>query len=339
MKQTLKAGKPGGVIVEAADVEYCDGSGVALLFELGLHGRAQGFGVEIRGLRDEFEQLLGMFDPADFSEPATSSDASMDVSEEVGTAAVNVWAGAREMVTFVGELSAALARAAVMPWRVRWKDAFLAAEFAGANAVGIVLLIGALFGLILAFSSAMPLTQFGAEVYVADLVALALLRVLGPFITAILVAGRSGSAFAAELGTMKINDEIDALTTMGLDPVRFLVVPRVLASIVVLPLLTIMTNLAGLVGSAVVILSLDFPLVTYVDHVRAAVGPADVLTGLFKAVVYGGLVGGVSCLRGLQTKTGASAVGLSTTRAVVSSIVLLVAAEGVFSVLFYYLDL
>ena len=173
----------------------------------------------------------------------------------------------------------------------------------------------------------------------SDLVAIALVRVLGPFVTAIILAGRTGSAFAAELGTMKINNEIDALSTMGLDPVRFLVVPRVLAATFVAPLLAILTNLSGLIGSAFVIRSLGYPLVTYIEHVQSVIDSGDVLVGLFKALVFGALVGGVSCLRGLQTKSGPSAVGISTTRAVVSSIVLLVMAEGVFSVLFYYLDI
>jgi phospholipid/cholesterol/gamma-HCH transport system permease protein len=184
-----------------------------------------------------------------------------------------------------------------------------------------------------------PMHQFGAEIYVADLVALSMLRELGPLMTAIILAGRSGSAFAAELGTMKVNEEINALTTMGLDPVRFLVVTRVLAAVMMMPLLTVFSNLMGLVGGAVVFLSFDFPLVTYVQQVRGAVDLGDLLGGLAKAFVFGILVAAIGCLRGLQTKTGASAVGLSTTRAVVSGIVLIVLADGVFSVVFYYLGI
>jgi phospholipid/cholesterol/gamma-HCH transport system permease protein len=215
----------------------------------------------------------------------------------------------------------------------------LAAENAGVNALPIVALISFLIGLIMAFQSAIPMSQFGAEIYVADLVALSMLRELGPLMTAIILAGRSGSAFAAELGTMKVNEEIDALTTMGLDPVRFLVVTRVIAAVVMMPLLTLFSNLMGLAGGAIVFLSFDFPLVTYVQEVLSAVKMGDLLSGLAKAFVFGILVAGIGCLRGLQTRTGASAVGLSTTRAVVSGIVLIVLADGVFSVVFYYLGI
>jgi phospholipid/cholesterol/gamma-HCH transport system permease protein len=214
-----------------------------------------------------------------------------------------------------------------------------AIELAGFQALGIVSLLGFLFGLIMAFSSAMPLRQFGVEVYVSDLVAIALVRVLGPFITAILVTGRTGSAYAAEIGTMKINDEINALKVMNLNPVAFLAIPRILATIIVTPLLTVFANLFGLIGSGLVITSLGYTSTTYLSHVQSILTPTDVLVGLFKALVYGGLIGQIGCLRGLQTKVGAGAVGLSTTRAVVSAIVLLVLTEGLFSVLLNYLDI
>lgn len=335
----LEQRPPGRIVVEAAGIDYCDGSGLGLLFQLRLRGRKEGFEVEVRGLRPELQQSLDVFDEAAFAEFEGGGRKPLHIAEEVGHVTVGMLDDIRAQVAFAGEASAAFLHAALHPLRVRWKDALLAAEMAGANAVGIISLIGLLFGLILAFSSAMPLKQFGAEVYVSDLVAISLVRVLGPFITAIILAGRTGSAFAAELGTMKINNEIDALSTMGFDPVRFLVVPRVLAVTFVAPLLAILTNLSGLIGSAFVIRSLGYPLVTYIDHVQSVIDSGDVLVGLFKALVFGALVGGVSCLRGLQTKTGPSAVGISTTRAVVSSIVLLVAAEGVFSVLLYYLDI
>jgi len=250
---------------------------------------------------------------------------------------MSLWHDLRVLVSFVGELAAALGVALRNPRRIRWRDALLVAENAGVNATPIVALISFLIGLIMAFQSAVPMRQFGAEIYVADLVALSMLRELGPLMTAIILAGRSGSAFAAELGTMKVNEEINALTTMGLDPVRFLVVTRVLAAVVMTPLLTLFANLMGLVGGAVVFLSLDFPLVTYGQQVVGAVHLGDLVGGLMKSLVFGVLVAGIGCLRGLQTATGASAVGLSTTRAVVSGIVLIVLADGLFSVIFYQL--
>jgi len=162
---------------------------------------------------------------------------------------------------------------------------------------------------------------------------------MGPLITAIILAGRSGSAFAAELGTMKVREEIDALTTMGLEPVRFLVVPRVLAAVTMTPLLAMFANLFGLIGGAVVMRSLGFSLVTYVNQILSAVTVGDLLGGLFKSLVYGIVVAGIGCLRGLQTTTGASAVGQSTTSAVVSGIVLIAIVDGGFAVVFYALGL
>jgi phospholipid/cholesterol/gamma-HCH transport system permease protein len=194
-------------------------------------------------------------------------------------------------------------------------------------------------GLIMAFQAAIPLGQFGAQVFVANLIGLAVLRELGPLMTAIVLAGRSGSAFAAELGTMKIREELDALRTMGLEPVRFLVVPRVLAAVFMTPLLTVFANLVGVMGGSVVLLSLGFPLITFFNQVQSAVTYTDLIGGLVKSFAFGILVGAIGCLRGLQTTTGPTAVGESTTRAVVSGIVLIVVADGIFSVVYYYLGI
>jgi phospholipid/cholesterol/gamma-HCH transport system permease protein len=181
--------------------------------------------------------------------------------------------------------------------------------------------------------------MFGVEIYVADLAALSLLRVMGPLMSAIIFAARSGSAFAAEIGTMKVNEELDALSTMGIDPVRFLAVGRVLAGMAVTPLLAVFASLFGLIGAGAVMLGLGFPLITYFNQVVSAVDVVDFIGGLFKAAVFGLLVAAVGCLRGLQTKSGPSAVGDSATRAVVSGIVLIILAEGVFAVVFYCLDI
>jgi phospholipid/cholesterol/gamma-HCH transport system permease protein len=183
------------------------------------------------------------------------------------------------------------------------------------------------------------MAQFGAGIYVSNLVSISLLRELGPLITAIILAGRSGSAFAAELGTMKVNDEINALLIMGFNPVRFLAVPRVLAAMIVMPLLTVFANLFGLIGAGIVVCGMGYPLVTYYNRVLSSVHVNDFVGGLFKAVVFGMLVAGIGCLRGLQTGSGAQAVGDSTTRSVVSGIVLIVVTDGLFAVLFYHLGI
>jgi phospholipid/cholesterol/gamma-HCH transport system permease protein len=335
----LGSAKPQSLVVHAEGVDYCDGSGMGLLFGILLHGRSQGFAVEIRGLKPEFEAALTRFKLDDFDGSKVPPRRHSSLPEDVGRVAVHLLHDAHSQIVFIGALCSALFHGVLRPWRLRWRELMLVVERAGTDAVGLCSLIGFLFGLILAFSSAIPLQQFGAEIYVADLVALGMVRVLGAFITAVLLAGRSGSAFAAELGTMKINSELDALTTMGLNPISFLVIPRVLAAILVMPLLTLLTNFAALVGTGVMLLSLGYPLVTYVDHATSAINLTDLGLGQGKAMVFGGLVAGVSCLRGLETTTGADAVGTSTTRAVVSSIVLIVVAEGMFAVLFYALGL
>ncbi|MBE0535508.1 MAG: ABC transporter permease [Phycisphaerae bacterium] len=338
--EVLRSAAPKRVSVLADEIAYCDGSGVGLLFWLRLRGRRDGFSVEFKGLREDLAARLEMFDVEAFAAAGQGRRNHFSLPDKVGHYIWGFLEDVGEHLAFVGELFTATVKCLVRPGQLRWKDVFLTAERAGANAVGIVALLGFLFGLIMAFSSAMPLRRFGADVYVADLAAIALVRVIGPFITAVILAGRSGSAYAAELGTMKINDEIDALTTMGLEPVRFLVVPKVLATMLVTPLLTVIANLFGLIGSGIVILSIGFPLVTYISHVKSAVDVDVLLIGVvLKGIVFGGLVAGAGCLRGLQTQTGASAVGISTTRAVVSGIILVVMAEGLFAVLLHFLGI
>lgn len=326
------------LVLDASGIDYCDGSGIALLVHLRGQVAKNGGDFEIRNLRPEFQQLLDAWDPGDarLAERAPEGGVSNAV-EETGRLAVELVRDVYLLIGFAGELSVALVHAAGRPRTVRWRDVLQNAEAVGVNGLPIVALIAFIMGLIMAFQAAIPLRQFGADIFVANLVALATLRELGPLMTAVLLAGRSGSAFAAELGTMKVREEIDALKTMGLDPVRFLVVTRVIAAVLMTPLLTVFADLLGLVGGSVVVVSLGFPLVTFFRQVQAAVGYGDFIGGLVKSFVFGILVAAIGCLRGLQTETGPSAVGVSTTRAVVSGIILIVIADGIFSVVYYYL--
>ena len=323
----------------ASEVSYCDGAGVALIVKLQQYQARTGGDVTIHGLQEKFRRLLDIYGQISLDPPPGRRREPLSVVEQVGRAALGVWQDIQTLLTFVGELTVTLLRAARHPRLVRWPDAWLIAERVGVDALPIIALIGFLLGLILAFQSAIPMRRFGAEIFVANLIGVSMLREMGPLITAIILAGRSGSAFAAELGTMKVREEIDALTTMGLEPVRFLVVPRVLAAVTMTPLLAMFANLFGLIGGAVVMLSLGFPLVTYVNQILSAVTVGDLLGGLFKSLVYGIVVAGIGCLRGLQTTTGASAVGQSTTSAVVSGIVLIAIVDGIFAVVFYALGL
>ena len=325
------------VVVDASGIDYCDGAGVALLVHLRNLQTKAGGTFQLDGLRPEFSSLFEDSVPESLEESASERHRPRGFAVEIGEATVEVWLDIQVLVSFVGELSVALAYAAVRPRSVRWRDALGVAEAVGVNALPIVALIAFLMGLIMAFQAAVPLRQFGAELFIANLVGLSMLRELGPLMTAIVVAGRSGSAFAAELGTMKVREEIDALRTMGLDPVRFLIVPRVVAAVCMTPLLTIFADLVGLMGGSVVMLSLGFPLITFFHQVQYAVSYGSLIGGLIKAFVFGILVAGIGCLRGLQAKTGATAVGESTTSAVVSGIILIAITDGIFSVIYYYL--
>jgi phospholipid/cholesterol/gamma-HCH transport system permease protein len=335
----LEQSTPIRVVLDASEVSYCDGAGVAFLVTLQQYQARTGGEVTIHGLREEFRRLLDIYGQISLAPPPGRRRERLSVVEQVGHAALGLWQDVQTLLTFVGELAVALLRAARLPRLVRWADAWLIAERVGVDALPIIALIGFLLGLILAFQSAIPMRRFGAEIFVANLIGVSMLREMGPLITAIILAGRSGSAFAAELGTMKIREEIDALTTMGLEPVRFLVVPRILAAVTMTPLLAMFANLFGLIGGAVVMRSLGFPLVTYVNQILSAVTVGDLLGGLFKSLVYGIVVAGIGCLRGLQTTTGASAVGQAATRAVVSGIVLIAIVDGGFAVVFYALGL
>ena len=325
------------VIIDAAGVDYCDGAGAALLVELLRHPRSPP--VEVRNLRAPYDALLRLFDPKILEHDLDPEAPRQRVIEEVGRAAAGVWRDTKQQIAFVGETSAALAYAFTHPHTIRWKDVWRISERVGADALPIVALISFLLGMILAFQSAVPMRRFGAEIFVADLIGLAMLRELGPLMTAILLAGRSGAAFAAEIGTMRVNQEVDALTTMGLDPVRFLVTPRIIAALLMTPLLTLFSNVLGLAGGAVTMQTFGIPFLAFFREADAAVNLTDFLAGFVKSFVFAILVAGIGCLRGLQTQAGASAVGEAATRAVVSGIILLVIVDGLFALAFYLLDI
>jgi len=328
-------GKP--VVVDAAGVLYCDGAGVALFVDLLRHPRDGK--VEVANLAPTYDTLLKQFDPQVLAHDLDPPPKRGPAIEEIGREAFGIWRDVKIQVGFIGETAAALAHAVRHPASVRWKDVWHICERVGVDALPIVALISFLLGMILAFQSAVPMKRFGAEIFVADLIGLAMLRELGPLMTAILLAGRSGAAFAAEIGTMRVNQEVDALTTMGLDPVRFLVTPRIIAAVLMTPLLTIFSGLVGLIGGAVTMQSFSIPFGTFLKEVDSAVNLTDFLAGFVKSFVFATLVAGIGCLRGLQTGAGASAVGESATRAVVSGIILLVVVDGLFAVAYYLLDI
>jgi len=291
-------------------------------------------GAEISGLQPEIARLLETFGEAD-QKTSEKKPAPESTLQAIGKAGADVVRDIYEQISFLGQVAGLFLSIARRPFQLRWQDVWITFERAGVQALIVVGLISFLTGLIMAFQAAPPLRQFGVDIFVVNLVALAMLRELGPIMTAIVLAGRSGSAFAAEIGTMKVNEEINALTTMGLDPVRFLVAPRLLAGILVTPLLTIYSDLLGVGGGLFVMLGRGYPWVTIWRQLTGAVGVNDVMAGIIKAFVFGGLVAGIGCLRGLQTQFGASAVGISTTRSVVTSIFLIVVVDAIFAAIYF----
>jgi len=239
----------------------------------------------------------------------------------------------------VGAATAGVVANLAQPKRMRWGEVWRVFEQAGVNALPIISLISLLIGLIIAFEAAGPFEMFGAQIFIANMVGIIMARELAGLMAGIILAGRSGSAFAAELGTMKVNEELNALETMGLSPMRFLVVQRIVAGILLTPVLTVYAIFVSIAGGVLVMMAMDFSLVTIYHQMAQTLRVQDILIGVGKAFLFGALIAGVGCLRGLQTKKGPSAVGESATRAVVSGILLIIMADAVVAVLLYYLHL
>jgi phospholipid/cholesterol/gamma-HCH transport system permease protein len=253
----------------------------------------------------------------------------------VGTATIDVVRGGATTLGFVGETVIALARFAVGRARYRRSDLMLILQEVGAQALPIVSLISFLVGVILAYVGAVQLRQFGAQIYVADLVGIGMTREMGAMMAAVIMAGRTGAAFAAQLGTMQVNEEVDALTTLGIAPMEFLVLPRILALGFMMPLMCLYADLLGLLGGMVVgIGMLDLGVVEYYVRTIEAISIADCVAGLIKASVFGVLIAMAGCLRGIQCGRSSAAVGAATTSAVVTGIVLIVVSDAITTVVF-----
>jgi phospholipid/cholesterol/gamma-HCH transport system permease protein len=252
----------------------------------------------------------------------------------VGSSAIGFWRSTNDMLAFIGDAFLAVLKFMVGKANYRRSDLVLFIQECGADALPIVTLVSFLVGLILAFVGAVQLAMFGAQIYVANLVGIAMVRVLGAVMAGIVMAGRTGAAFAAQLGTMQVNEEIDALKTLGVSPMEFLVLPRMIALILMMPLICIYADLMGVLGGLVVgVGMLDIGLVQYINQTKASLNLTFFFVGLFQACVFGVLVALAGCLRGMQCGRSASAVGQATTSAVVTSIVAIIVATGLITVI------
>jgi phospholipid/cholesterol/gamma-HCH transport system permease protein len=332
------SGSSGGTLtINLGQISYLDGAGIAFLIDLQHAQAAAGGKTELLHLDARYEPLMAQYQPFDnlFPPPVSNHRPHTSLIERIGKATLAIAEDARNQIVFIGQLASNVGWACRNPRLVRWNDFVAVAVEAGVAALPIVSLVAFLIGVILAFQSAIGLKQFGAETFVANLVSLSIFRELGPLMTAILLAGRSSAAFAAEIGTMTVNNEVDALVTGGIDPIRFLVLPRLLAGLLVAPILSLFSDLIGIFAASLTMLAYQVPLVTFYEAVLKTVHLNDILSGLTKSLLFGLIIAGVGCLRGMQTGTGAAAVGLSATRAVVTSLILIVVVDGVFAYISY----
>jgi len=322
----------GGLTLDLSQVTLIDTAGATFL--IGIEER-HGGEVEMTGLAPRFAALLERVRPVSSVPPPPPPGPPIRVRDVV-------WAGIRAAgngVAFLGEAAVALLTFPRRRRMLRASDLLRYADQAGVRSLPLVLLLGFLMGLILAFQSSVPMRRFGADLYVANLVSISLLRELGPLLAAVILAGRTGSAFAAEIGTMKVNEEVNALVTMGLDPMTMLVLPRMIAATLVMPAMTLALDLAGLLGMTVVMLGFGFPLVTISNQVARAAHLTDLFQGLFKGLCFGAVVAAIGCREGLGTGAGPRAVGLAATGAVVGGIVAVVVLDGLFALLLYRIGL
>jgi len=323
------------LVFNASKVSSLDGSAFAFLIDVQEAQQKAGGQFDIQGLDPKYQPLLREFDPIKNLFPIPAQKQKRNFVVSTGMAAQNLIDDVRGLVTFVGHLSADLVWSIRHINQVRWGDFVNTAVEAGVAALPIVGLVAFLIGVILSFQAAIGMEQFGAVSFVGPLAALGIVREMGPLITAILLAGRSSAAFAAEIGTMTVNSEVDALVTGGLSPIRFLVVPRVLAGILVAPILTLFADIVSIFSSMLTMQIYGIPFVNFYNGMLAAIDVEDVLSGLLKATLFGVVISAMGCLRGMQTGTGAAAVGISATRAVVSSIVMIVLVDGIFAFISY----
>jgi phospholipid/cholesterol/gamma-HCH transport system permease protein len=338
LERDLRAKKVETLEVDASGLQFWDGAGVALLRYLNMGRMTPQATISVVGMEAGLENIFRGFTSEDyeaFRPPSKMKCRSLP--DEVGSWVRHVSSDLREQVAFLGRITGNLPVALLNRKRMRWAEVFRIFELAGANAVPIVSLISVLVGLIIAFEAAEPLAKFGAQIYVVNMIGLVMVRELGPLLAAIMLAGRSGSAFAAEIGTMKVNEELNALETLGLDPIRFLVVQRITAGILLTPLLTFYATFMGVLGGVLVTLGLGFPLTLIFHQLTSTVHLSDIALGAVKGIVFGAIVSAIGCMRGLQTEEGPTAVGISTTRAVVTSILLIVIADAVFSIIYFTL--
>jgi len=330
---------PSKLDVDMRGIDYLDSSGALFIVQLEDEARRRSVAFTISGLSREKMGILSLIDRDAMTRPSLAPrERRMNLVEQLGAASLTAVRDIYDIISFGGELVYELGHSLMHLPKVRWGDVVSYMKKVGVDGLPIVGLISFLLGLIMAFMSSLQLKQFGANIYVASLVAVAMVRELGPIMTAIIVAGRSGSAFAAEIGTMKVNEEVDALATMGFSPMRFLAIPKVIASLVTVPVLTIFASIFAIMGGLVVgVVGLNLTIFTYIQQTMKAISIFDIVAGLFKSFVFAAAISAIGCQRGFKVRGGAQAVGNATTSAVVTSIFLIIVIDSTFAIILHYI--
>lgn len=329
----LQQRNPKRVILRADDVDRWDSSLLLFFFEAQQWCRATGAGCDVEALPEKIQMLLTQL--AASHETSVPFDRSRSFLATVGTATMDLSHKTAAITHFLGECVIGAVRLIKRPHKFRWRDCVEEMQKCGAMALPIVSLISFLVGVTLAYTGALVLRQYGGDIYVADLIGLAVVREMGAVMTGVVLAGRTGAAFAATLGNMKANEEIDALETLGISAVDFLVLPRLVALGVMMPLLALYANALGMLGGIAVGLGvLSIPPTAFWVEMGTIVSLSDVAVGVIKAISFGLIIGLAGCLRGLQAERSAAGVGNAATSAVVTAIMLIVVSDAVFAVLF-----
>jgi phospholipid/cholesterol/gamma-HCH transport system permease protein len=331
---------PRAVRFDASALGRWDSGLVTRLIDIYRDAQAHSIPFDDNGLPEGARRLIALAFAVKPREGAARKQIKTPFVQKVGEGAQAAWQSGVDFVTFVGEATLSIGRFATGRAKYLKSDVWQHVEDAGANALPIVSLISVLIGMIFAFVGVTQLRAFGAGIYTANLVAVAMIREMAPIMTAIIMAGRTGAAYAAEIGTMKVNEEIDALTTLGINPIDFLVTPRMIALVLMIPALTMYASLMGIIGGALVGLAMiDASFQQYVQQTISAVALGDLFTGLLMCIVFGALVALAGCQQGIACGTSAMAVGQATTRAVVMGIVLIVVAASVLTIIFINLGI
>jgi phospholipid/cholesterol/gamma-HCH transport system permease protein len=334
-KEIARLGTARRIAFDAGGLKDWDSALLVTVVRIIDQARAQGMETDTAGLPGGVQGLLRLAYAVPERKGARREHAKAAWLERVGQAAIQFYRGTIELIGFVGEATLALGNMIRGRARYQRSDLLATIQDVGAQALPIVSLISVLVGMILAFVGAVQLEQFGAGIYIADLVGLGMAREMGAMMTAIIMAGRTGASFAAQIGTMQVNQEIDALRTLGISPMEFLVVPRMVALVLMMPLLTLYADLLGIVGGAIVgVGMLDLSPLEYYHQTRHAVPLHHFSAGLIKAGVFGVLVATAGCLRGMQCGRSASAVGEAATSAVVTGMVAIIVSDALLTIIY-----